>query len=282
MGWRSHFSQASVVLAVGCALIAPLVAFAPSGPTGQTGPQAPESPELRLARQHYFSGRYTDAAEAAAPLTNGLEALAAYELRTAALHFELKRQMGDESNKGKALKQCAAACQPLIDAFMKDLTAGKALARTALKAQPESESALFYLGKLDLNYVWMQLSTLGKRTGWSEFWNARHSIEAVLKANPKNVRARVAHAWIEYIVDTRVPFGLGWTLGGGDKKKALKSITEAAAVVGDPYEKAEAEFALWEMLVREKRPADALIVAKRLIVDFPENKDLQRFVAKGS
>jgi hypothetical protein len=275
MGSRSHVFPAILPILAGCVMVAHLSAI------GQAGAQAPESPELKLARQHYFSGRYTAAAEATAPLTtSGPEALAAYELRTSALHFELKRRLGDASNKGKALKQCAD-CQPLIDAFMKDLNAGKALARSVLKAHPENEWALFYLGKLDLNYVWLQLSTLGKRTGWSEFWNARRSIEAVLKANPNNVRARVAHGWIEYIVDTRVPFGLAWTLGGGDKKKALKSITEAAATVGDPYEKAEAEFALWEMLVRDKRQADALTVAKRLIIEFPENKELQRFVAMG-
>ena len=274
MGSRASIFPALTSIVTACVLFTHLSAV------GHAVTQAPESPELRLARQHYFSGRYTAAAEAAAPLTvsGGPEALAAYELRTAALHFELKRQLGEGSNKSKALKQCTG-CQPLIDAFMKDVTAGKALARTVLKDQPQNESALFYLGKLDLNYVWLQLSTLGKRTGWSEFWNARHSIEAVLKANPKNVRARVAYAWIEYIVDTRVPFGLAWTLGGGDKKKALKSVTEAAATVGDPYEKAEAEFGLWEMLTRDKRPADALVVAKRLIVDFPENKELQRFVA---
>ena len=275
MGSRSHIFPAVLAIAAGCAVVAHLSAI------GQAGAQTPESPELKLARQHYFSGRYTAAAEAAAPLTtNGAEALAAYELRTSALHFELKRQLGDATNKGKALKQCAA-CQPLIDAFMKDVSAGKVLARSVLKARPQDEWTLFYLGKLDLNYVWLQLSTLGKRTGWSEFWNARHSMEAVLKAHPNNVRARVAYAWIEYIVDTRVPFGLGWTLGGGDKKKALKAITEAVAAVADPFEKAEAEFALWEMLVRDKRPADALTVAKRLIVDFPENKELQRFVTKG-
>ena len=268
---RSYIFPTVTSVVTGCVLLAHLSAVGRA--------QAPESPELRLARQHYFSGRYTAAADVTAPLTaGGPEALAAYELRTSALHFELKRQLGEATNKSKALKQCVA-CQPLIDAFMKDLTAGKALARSVLKDQPQNESALFYLGKLDLNYVWLQLSTLGKRTGWSEFWNARHSIEAVLKANPKNVRARVAYAWIEYIVDTKVPFGLGWTLGGGDKKKALKAITEAAATVGDPYEKAEAEFALWEMLKSDKRPADALTVAKRLIIDFPENKELQRFVA---
>ena len=276
MGSRSRNFPAFFPILAACVIVAHLAA------AGQAGAQPPESPELKLARQHYFSGRYTDAADVTAPLTtSGPEALAAYELRTSALHFELKRQLGDAPNKGKALKQCAV-CQPLIDAFMKDLNAGKVLARSVLKTQPENEWALFYLGKLDLNYVWLQLSTLGKRTGWSEFWNARHSMEAVLKAHPNNIRARVAYAWIEYIVDTRVPFGLGWTLGGGDKKKALKAITEAVSAVKDPYEKAEAEFALWEMLVRDKRPADALTVAKRLVVDFPENKELQRFVAKGS
>ena len=275
MGSRSFVFPAFFPIVAACVIVAHLSAI------GQAGAQTPESPELKLARQHYFSGRYTAAAEATTPLiAGGPEALAAYELRTSALHFELKRQLGDAPNKGKALKQCTA-CQPLIDAFLKDVNAGKVLARSVLKTQPENEWALFYLGKLDLNYVWLQLSTLGKRTGWSEFWNARRSIEAVLKAHPNNVRARVAHAWIEYIVDTKVPFGLAWTLGGGDKKKALKAITEAAATVGDPYEKAEAEFALWEMLTRDKRPADAMTVAKRLIVDFPENKELQRFVTKG-
>ncbi len=137
---------------------------------------------------------------------------------------------------------------------------------------------LFYYGKLDLNYVWLQLSTLGKRTGWGEYWNARHSMDAVLETNPNNVRARVARAWIEYIVDTRVPFGMKWMLGGGDRKKALKALTEAAAVNADIYDKAEAEFGLWDMLVRDKRRDDALVVAKRLVKDFPENQDLQRFI----
>jgi hypothetical protein len=159
------------------------------------------------------------------------------------------------------------------------VTAGKALARTGAEGSAAERVRAVLPRQVGFELRLAQLSTLGKRTGWSEFWNARHSIEAVLKANPKNVRARVAYAWIEYIVDTRVPFGLAWTLGGGDKKKALKSVTEAAATVGDPYEKAEAEFGLWEMLTRDKRPADALVVAKRLIVDFPENKELQRFVA---
>ena len=245
----------------------------------QSLPPAGELTGLKLAHHHFYSGRYLKAAEVAAPLTkSGPDALAAYELRTSALHFQLKRLLGDAPNKGRALKQCAD-CAGLLDAFAKDLNDGKALARTRLKSEPHHVPTLFYLGKLDLNYVWLQLSTLGRRTGWGEYWNARRSMDTVLKLEPLNTRAKVARAWIEYIVDTRVPFGLQWTLGGGDRKRALKNITEAvAAKPADPFDKAEAEFALWEMLVREKRQAEALGIAKRLLGDFPDNQELQKFV----
>ncbi len=243
--------------------------------------QGKESAELLAARQHFYSARFIDAASAAEPLTrSGSEVLAAFELRTSALHFQMKRLLDGATNKPKAFKACAD-CQPLLDAFMKDLTAGKALARSLLKADPRNETAQFYLGKLDLNYVWMQLATLGKRTGWGEYWNARRSMDAVLKANPANIRARVSRAWIEYIVDTRVPWGLQWTLGGGDRKKGLKVLMDAAsAATADVYVKAEAEFALWEMLVQEKRTADATEVARRLLEQFPDNQDLKKFLSK--
>ena len=70
---------------------------------------------------------------------------------------------------------------------------------------------------------------LGKKTGWDEYWEARKSLDAVLKANPKHVRARVARGWIDYIVDTRMPWGTRWVLGGGNKKKGLTTLREAAA-----------------------------------------------------
>jgi tetratricopeptide (TPR) repeat protein len=242
--------------------------------------QNSDSP-LAPALQHFYSARYELAAEAAAPFTKpGPLALPAYELRTSALHFQIKRLLGDASNKGRAFRQCTP-CPALLEAFMKDLTQGKALARAALKAEPQDEWTLYYFGKLDLNYVWLQLSTLGARTGWGEYWNARRSLDAVLKINPQNTRARVARAWIDYIVDTRVPFGMQWVLGGGDKNRALRTLTEAAATpVPDPFVHAEAEFALWEMLVREKRQADARVVAGRLLQTFPDNQDLQKFLKK--
>ena len=241
--------------------------------------QTNEPGALAAAQQHFYSARFQEAAAAALPLTkSGSVRLAACEVRTSALHFQIKRLLNDGTSSGKSFKQCKE-CPALLDAFMKDLTSCKTLARAQLKTSPQSVMDLFYLGKLDSNYVWLQLSTLGKRTGWSEYWNARHSMDAVLKMNPSNIRARVARAWIDYIVDTRVPFGMQWVLGGGDKKRGLKTVMDASAQpVADRFVHAEAGFALWEMLVQEKRRPEALEVAKRLLADFPENQDLLRFV----
>lgn len=245
------------------------------------GSAVPELTGLPLALHHFYSARYEAAVEAAGSLRESeADGLAAYELRSSALHFQLKRLIGEAPNKGRAFKQCAE-CPALLESFLKDTAAGKALARARVKANPKDEAALFYLGKFDLNYIWLQLSTLGKKTGWGEYWDARRTLDAVLKMNPANVRARVARAWIDYIVDTRVPFGLQWMLGGGDRKRALRIVREAAAADADRWVRAEAEFALWEMLVRDKKPAEALEVARRLAQAFPENKELQRFIEKG-
>lgn len=246
---------------------------------GQSPTTSGDLTGLRLAQHHFLSGRFESAIDTTAPLRSGHDGLAAYELRTSALHFQLRRLLGDAPNKGKAFKQCGT-CDQLLSTFMKDLNEGKALARKRLKENPQDLSAMYYLGKLDLNYVWLELATLGRRTGWGEYWNARHSLDAVLKVEPRNTRALVARAWVDYIVDTRVPFGMQWMLGGGDKKKALKTLTEAAASETEPFGRAEAEFALWEMLVREKRRPEAVEVAKRLLHEYPDNQELQKFVAK--
>jgi hypothetical protein len=69
--------------------------------------------------------------------------------------------------------------------------------------------------------------------------------------------------------------------GGGDRKKALLHMREAAGMKADSFAEAEASFGLWEMLVREQMPGEALTVAQRLIRDFPENTQLQRYIATG-
>jgi hypothetical protein len=48
----------------------------------------------------------------------------------------------------------------------------------------------------------------------------------VLKRNPQHVRARLARAWIDDIVDARMPTGARWLLGGGSKKRALLAVRE--------------------------------------------------------
>jgi tetratricopeptide (TPR) repeat protein len=230
------------------------------------------------AQRLFYNARYEDAAARALELrATAPEDLDTYELRTSALLFQLKRALNGAADKDKAFKACAS-CQPLMAAFQGDLARGQELARARLKANPADEQALFYLGKLDLNYVWLMLGTLGRRTGWNEYREARHSLQTVLKRSPQHVRARVAHAWIEYIVDTEMPFGTKWILGGGDKKRALRTVQEAATADADFYSHTEAIFALWDLQVRQKSIEAAVSTARLIARDFPENPEVEKFL----
>jgi hypothetical protein len=230
------------------------------------------------AQNLFYNGRY----DAAAVLTLALrssdpEDLASYELRTSALLFELKHAIGEPADKEKAFKRCVV-CPELMAAFLSDTARGQALARARLRATPGDEAALFFLGKIDLNYVWLQLGPLGRKKGWDEYWEARKSLDAVLKQNPRNVRAAVARAWIDYIVDTKMPRGTRWVLGGGSKQRALAAMREAANAETEFFVHAEAAFALWEMQVRERNTTEATEVARGLAHTFPENRQLAKFL----
>lgn len=230
------------------------------------------------AQNLFYNGRY----DAAAVLTLALrssdsEDLASYELRTSALLFELKHALGEQADKEKALKRCGV-CPELMAAFLSDTARGQTLARAKLEATPGDEAALFFLGKIDLNYVWLQLGPLGRRKGWDEYWEARKSLDAVLKQNPRNVRAVVARAWIDYIVDTKMPKGTRWVLGGGSKQRALAAMRVAANAETEFFIHAEAAFALWEMQLRERNTMEATEVARGLAHTFPENRQLARFL----
>jgi len=230
------------------------------------------------AQNLFYNGRY----DAAAVLTLALrssdpEDLASYELRTSALLFELKHALGEQADKEKAFKRCEV-CPELMAAFLSDTARAQTLARAKLEATPGDEAALFFLGKIDLNYVWLQLGPLGRKKGWDEYWEARKSLDAVLKQNPRNVRAVVARAWIDYIVDTKMPKGTRWVLGGGSKQRALAAMREAANAETEFFIHAEAAFALWEMQLRERNTMEATEVARRLAHTFPENRQLARFL----
>jgi hypothetical protein len=236
-------------------------------------------PALRAAHEMFYNGRYADAAAATAILCKpNVAALPACELRTSALHFQLQGALRDSSDRQQTFAQCAE-CADLLATFVAETKRGQETARTGLKVKPGDEDTLFFLGKLDLNYVWLQLGTLGRKTGWGEYWEARHSLDRVLKQNPRNVRAKVARAWIDYIVDTKMAGGTRWLLGGGNKKRGLQAVREAAIAEAATFVRAEAGFALWDMQVRERDIAGARVTALMLASDFPANPDLRKFLA---
>jgi len=237
-----------------------------------------DKPTHAEAQNHFYNARYETAAAAALALRlPDTDDLASIGLRSSALLFELKGLLEGGPDTDRAREHCAT-CPDLIAEFLAETQRGQNLARTRLRSIPGEEEAEFFLGKLDLNYVWLQLGPLRRKTGWDEYWEARHSLDAVLARNPRHVRARVARAWIDYIVDTRMPWGTKWLLGGGNKKQALTDVREAAQMSSDFFTHAEAEFALWHMEVRERDMARAIEVARRLAHDFPDNHELAAFL----
>ena len=243
-------------------------------------PAAPDAGDgLVAAQRAFYDGKYAEAAAATLALqATAPDSLAVAELRTSALLFQLKRLLDPASDKKKAFAACTS-CPDLLAAFGRERDRGLALARARLAANPVDDTATFFLGKLNLNHVWLYLGTLGRRTGWNEYWEARRSLDALLARQPQHVRGRVARAWIDYIVDTKMTRGFRWILGGGDKKRALRVVNEAARADADTYANAEARFALWDLQVREKDLKNAVITATALARDFPANRELERFLA---
>jgi hypothetical protein len=47
----------------------------------------------------------------------------------------------------------------------------------------------------------------------------------------------------------------------------------------DFFVQAEAKFALWDMQVREREVSSAVATARMLVRDFPENRELHKFLA---
>jgi len=235
---------------------------------------------LSDAQRLFYNGRY----EAAAAVTLELRArqpldLAALELRSSSLLFQLKAALGDRHDKNAAFESCLP-CRGLMAAFLADTTEGQKVARARVAANPDDDRARYFLGKLDLNYIWLQLGELGHKTGWSEYWEARKSLDTVLARDPKQIRARVARAWIDYIVDTKMPRGMRWVLGGGNRKRALAVVREAAAENTDFFVRAEATFALWDLQMRERNVAGAVLTARSLARDFPDNRELAAFLQR--
>jgi hypothetical protein len=253
---------------------------APSAPPGaEAAGTEPGARVLNEAQRLFYMGRFAEAAERAlARITTEPTDLAAYEVRTSALHFQIRRAMGNGKDRKAALRACAS-CPALLSVFFDEIKRGTAAARARLAEAPDDEEAMYYLAKIDLSYLWLQLSTIGRRTGWDQYWEAKRLIAAVLEKEPTHLRALVARAWMDYIVGTRVPWGTRWVMGGGDRDRALRTLRGDPPPGADFYAKVEADFALWEMLAREGQRAEALPVAQSLLAKFPENEELARFVS---
>ena len=146
--------------------------------------------------------------------------LAAHEVRASALHFQLRDALGDHSNKGKAFKQCVP-CPDLLKGFLSSTSQGQVVARERLQKDPGYAEALFFLGKLNLIYVWLHVETLGRKTGWNEYWEARRSLDAF----SKGIRRTAEPVWREPGSTTsstqKWREGTRWLLGGGSKKRAF-------------------------------------------------------------
>jgi len=243
---------------------------------------ATDQPTLADAQRLFYNAQY----EAAAAVTLARRSadtpnLANDELRSSALLFELRGLLEDRGDKEKALKSCAQ-CADVISQLLDEIHHGQDRARAALHANHDDNAALFFLGKIDLNYVWLQLGVLGHKTGWDEYWEARRSLDLVLARDPEFIRARLARSWIDYIVDTKMPWGTRWLLGGGDRKQALVEVRKAASADVDVFTHAEAEFALWDMCVRERKLTEATEVARHLAQEFPDNQEVAAFLSRAA
>jgi hypothetical protein len=49
--------------------------------------------------------------------------------------------------------------------------------KALLEDRADKEDVLFLLGKLDLDYIWLQLGPLRRKTGRDEYWEARRPLD---------------------------------------------------------------------------------------------------------
>ncbi len=235
---------------------------------------APASEAQRL----FYSGHYQAAATMAETLLQNSPAdLSVLELRSSALLLEFRRLSTLEANRGRPVKGCPS-CVDVLAAFFRETDRGAVLARERLHTHPRDVSALYFLGKLDLNYVWMQVGTLGRRTAWKEFREARQALDDAIAVDADHTRALVARAYIDYIVDTKVPWGVRWIVGGGDRERALATVERAAHADSEFFAATEARFARWDLQTREHNVPAAVAVAEQLSRDFPANTELRKFL----
>ena len=239
---------------------------------------------LHQARHHMFNEDYALAREIAlAARARKPQDMESYELVTLSEIFRLKKELGISgvnpiSNTDKLQKHAAA-----VEQFKQDIDEGLRLAREQLMQNPGDERTLFLTGKLQLNKLMLILQVQNKKSGRTEYLEARRVMDGILLVHPGHCRALVASGWMNYIIGTRGFFErLGLTFLGlrGDRKKGVEEIAHAAdaLVACDPLDKIEARFSLLEILKKEQRWPQVYAIAKELESQFPENTQLKKYI----
>src|ERR1044071_10307193 len=102
--------------------------------------------DLDEAQRFFYNGRY-DAADALTLTlcTGDLEGLAACELRSSTLLFQIKRVIGGQRDKDRALKQCSH-CAEWMAAFKAATLSAQRVARARLEAGPQDSETGVLLG----------------------------------------------------------------------------------------------------------------------------------------
>ena len=62
--------------------------------------------------------------------------------------------------------------------------------------------------------------------------------------------------------------------------RAARRSAQAVRRVSAEFGRAEAEFALWDMLLRDKSVKEATEVARRIAAKYPENSEVAAFLKK--
>src|SRR5689334_12682633 len=102
--------------------------------------EARAADRLEDAQALFYDGRYAEASTLAQTLSTDDSMMGIYELRTAALHFQIRAVLENgERNRSKAFNNCLP-CREQMEQFMRELNSGRALARATLKQHPHDET----------------------------------------------------------------------------------------------------------------------------------------------
>ena len=210
--------------------------------------------------------------------------LANDEMRTSALLFQLKALLEGpsekEADKAQALARCAA-CPDLIAAFVADtITARRSRARRSRPIRTRIGAVLSRQARSELRLAPARTARtpdrLGRVLGGAQITRRRAQGAPAKRSSTRRARLDRLHR--------RHQNAVGHAVGARRRQPQAwrREVRQAAAIDADFFVHAEAEFALWNMQVRERDIAPATQVARELARDFPDNREVAKFLESHS